>query len=118
MKDETDAVGNTASYVYNAATNTTTTTYPDLGVRSQTFDGYGSLLSETDPLTHTTNYQYFSSHLLKQRTDALGHSASYTYDANGNQTSVTGPLGATSTTTYNPYGGPTRHAGHHPDDHL
>jgi RHS repeat-associated protein len=108
LQDVTDAVGNKTSYRYNLLTNTTVITYPDDGVYRQVTDGYGSILSATDPLTRTTIFSYDSNHNLKTRTNALGHIATNIYDSKGNLTSVTnGAFGAASRTDYNQYGGPT-----------
>jgi YD repeat-containing protein len=108
-----DAVGNTTSYAYNLATNSTTITYPDNGVATMVYDSYGMLLSSTDPLGLTTTNVYDSKHNLTSVTDPLGHVNTYTYDQNGNKTSSTYPATATSTNTtsttaYNQYSEPTQ----------
>ena len=116
LESTTDALGETTSYAYNLATNTTIVTYPPdstgaTGTATMVYDSYGDLLNSTDPLGHTTTSVYDSNHDLISVTDPLGHATTYTYDQNGNQTSVTYPATATSTNTtsttiYNQYSEP------------
>jgi RHS repeat-associated protein len=117
LQSVSDALGETTSYAYNLATNTTTITYPpDAGGNVSTatlvYDAYGMLLSSTDPLNNTTTNVYDINHNLISVTDPLGHTTTYTYDQNGNKTSVTYPATATSknttsSTLYNQYREPT-----------
>ena len=112
-----DAMGQTTSYTYNLATNTTVITYPpdasgNAGKATMVYDSNGDMLSSTDPLDHTTTNTYDINHNLLSTTDPLGHTTSYTYDANGNKTSTTYPATETSTNTtsytnYNQYSEPT-----------
>ncbi|HEX2679781.1 MAG TPA: RHS repeat-associated core domain-containing protein, partial [Candidatus Dormibacteraeota bacterium] len=53
----------------------------------------GELISDTDPLGHTTTYGYDNDARLASVTDPLGHSTSYGYDPNNRSSSVTDPLG-------------------------
>ena len=113
VKSTTDALGETTSYAYNLATNTTTVKYPpdangNTGTALMTYDSYGMLLTSTDPLGLTTTNVYDANHNLISVTDPLGHTNSYTYDSNGNKTSSTYPATAsskntTSYITYNQY---------------
>ena len=58
----------------------------------------GNLLSETDPLGHTTIYTYDGRHNVTSKTDPLGGGYSYSYDSTYSQlTSETDPLGHTTT---------------------
>jgi RHS repeat-associated protein len=117
LQSVSDALGETTSYAYNLATNTTTVTYPsdasdNIGTATMVYDNYGMLLSSTDPLGHTTTNVYDTNHNLLSVTDPLGHTNSYTYDSSGNKTSSTYPATATSTNTtsstvYNQYSEPT-----------
>ncbi|MGD0733384.1 MAG: DUF2341 domain-containing protein [Terracidiphilus sp.] len=117
LQSVSDALGQTTSYAYNLATNTTTVTYPpdasgNAGTATMVYDAYGMLLSSTDPLGNTTTNVYDPNHNLTSVTDPLGHTNSYTYDQNGNKTSATYPATATgtnttSTTQYNQYSEPT-----------
>ncbi len=116
LESVSDALGETTSYAYNLATNTTTVTYPhdaggNIGTATMVYDSYGMLLSSTDPLGHTTTNVYDANHNLISVTDPLSHTNTYTYDQNGNKTSSTYPATPTShnttrTTQYNPYGAP------------
>ena len=118
LKSVTDALSETTSYAYNLSTNTTTVTYPsdaggNVGTATMVYDGYGDVLSSTDPLGHTTTNVYDANRNLTSVTDPLGHVTTYTYDANGNKTSTTYPATATSTNTtsttaYNQYSEPTQ----------
>jgi RHS repeat-associated protein len=109
----TDGLGETTSYAYNLATNTTIITYPadangNTGNATMVYDSYGMLLSSTDPLGDTTTNVYNANHSLVSVTDPLGHVYTYTYDQNGNKNSSTYPATATSTNTtsyfaYNQY---------------
>jgi RHS repeat-associated protein len=117
LQSTTDALGETTSYAYDLATNTTTITYPPdatgaVGHATMTYDSYGMLLSSTDPLSETTTNAYDANHNLISATDPLGHTTTYSYDTNGNRTSTTYPATATSTNTtsstvYNQYSEPT-----------
>jgi RHS repeat-associated protein len=117
LQSVSDALGETTSYAYNLATNTTTVTYPadaggNIGTATMVYDSYGMLLSSTDPLGHTTTNVYDANHNLISVTDPLGNTNSYTYDSNGNKTSSTYPAtltshNTTSSTVYNQYSEPT-----------
>ena len=117
LQSVTDALGETTSYAYNLATNTTAVTYPldangNPSSAVMTYDGYGMLLSTKDPLGLITSNVYDVNHNLISVTDPLGHTNSYTYDSNGNKTSSTYPnitqgVNTTSYTAYNQYSEPT-----------
>jgi RHS repeat-associated protein len=118
LQSVTDSLGETTSYAYNLATNSTTVTYPpdaggNVGTATMVYDSYGMLLSSTDPLGHTTTNVYDANHNLVSVTDPLQHITTYTYDQNGNKTSSTYPATGTSTNTtsytqYNQYSEPTQ----------
>jgi RHS repeat-associated protein len=104
LESTTDGLGETTSYAYNLATDTTTVTHPAdatgaVGTAIMVYDGYGDLLSSTDPLGHTTTNVYDANHDVASTTDPLGHVTSYSYDQNGNRISTTYPATATSTNT-------------------
>jgi RHS repeat-associated protein len=107
LLSETDALGNAFLYEYDLDTRTTILTNPDLGTVTTVRDGYGNVVSRTDPLNQTTTYTYDANHNLLSYTDALSRTTCFTYDDKGNQTSTTDPLRNTRYTTYNRYGGPT-----------
>ena len=54
----------------------------------------------TDPLSHTTTTAYDADGNVISTTDPLGQTTTYAYDALNRQTSVTDPLGHTTTTAY------------------
>jgi RHS repeat-associated protein len=118
LQSVTDSLGETTSYAYNLATNSTTITYPadasgNVGTATMVYDSYGMLLSSTDPLGHTTTNVYDANHNLVSVTDPLQHTTTYTYDQNGNKTSSTyqatgTSTNTTSTTQYNQYSEPTQ----------
>ena len=117
LQSVTDALGETTSYAYNLATNTTAVTYPldangNPSSAVMTYDSYGMLLSTKDPLGLITSNVYDVNHNLISVTDPLGHTNSYTYDSNGNRTFSTYPnitqgVNTTSYTAYNQYSEPT-----------
>jgi RHS repeat-associated protein len=122
LQSVTDAMGNTTSYEYLIATNstensTTTVHYPkdangNPSSAVMTYDSYGMLLSTKDPLGLITSNTYDANHNLTSVTDPMGHTNSYTYDSNGNKTSSTYPnitqgVNTTSYTAYNQYSEPT-----------
>jgi YD repeat-containing protein len=116
LKSVTDGLGETTGYAYDLSTYTTTVTYPpdgsgNVGKATMVYDGYGNLLSSTDPLGHSTTNIYGANQNLTSVTDPLGHTTSYTYDTNGNRTSQTYPgtetsTNTSSTTVYNQYSEP------------
>ena len=55
------------------------------------------MTSTTDPLGHTTTYQYDGLNRQVETIDALGGTSITAYDAAGNVTSTTDPLGHTTT---------------------
>jgi RHS repeat-associated protein len=106
LATDSDALGNIFSYTYDLATRTNTTTLPDTGAVSQTFDARGLVLSETDQLGHTTTHAYDADRNEISRTNPLGEVTTMTYDESGNVTSEADPTG-TKHTTYNPFSLPT-----------
>ena len=118
LQTVTNALNQTTSYAYDLTGQTTTVTYPpdangNVGTATMVYDGYGDLLTSTDPLGLTTTYTYDANHDLLSVTDPLGHTNSYTYDVNGNRASATYPTtptshNTTSYTAYNAYGEPSQ----------
>ena len=64
----------------------------------------GDLLSETDPLGHTTTYTYDHLGELSSETDPDGGVTSYGYDLMGDETSLTDPDDNVTTWTYDGLG--------------
>ena len=108
LQSTVDATGSfTTNFNYNLATNTTYVTNPDSGVITNTYDTYGKLTNQTDPLGYSTVFTYDGNHNILYKADPLSHVISYTYDIKGNQTGVTNALGYTNSKSYNQYGGPS-----------
>jgi len=94
-----------------AGLSATTTGSPR--VWSYTYDGYGQVLTATDPNGKTTTYTYYAatdSDLGKRGniqtiTNAAGHVATFTaYDLNGRPLSISDPNGTVTTLAYSPRG--------------
>ena len=60
----------------------------------------GELHKETDPLGHSTSYEYNSLHELTAKKDALGHTTHYEYNSDGQPSTITNPEGHKTTITY------------------
>jgi RHS repeat-associated protein len=69
-------------------------------------DSY-QLVTETDPQGHHTHREWDRHDRLLSLTDALGHTTRYRYDAAGNRTAVVHPDGTTVRTAFNDLGLPT-----------
>src|SRR5262249_43183956 len=72
LQSDTDALSHVTSYAYDLVAHKTTTTNPDLGVVTQTFDDRGLLLQEVDPLGHATHHTYDGARNELTQTNALG----------------------------------------------
>jgi RHS repeat-associated protein len=117
VQSGTDALGQTWTYTYDLVKNSMTVKFPpdasgNVGSETSVDDGYGMMLSYTNPLGYTSVYTYDANHNRISETDPLGRTTTYTYDSNGNTTSTTYPATATSKnttsyTTYNQYSEPT-----------
>ena len=64
------------------------------------YDLAGNLLSETDPLGHTTTYTYNECNEQTSQTDSDGGVTRYTYDPDGDTLSLTDPDGNETDWTY------------------
>jgi RHS repeat-associated protein len=75
---------------------------PDEAITTYTYDPVwkSEVATITDPLTHTTTFEYDASGNRKSVTDALNHKTSFEYNAAGQVTSVTDPLQHTTTFEY------------------
>jgi RHS repeat-associated protein len=94
-----DALGRATTYAYSAQGNRTTIINPLGGVTSETWSD-GLLQSVTDPLQHTTRYQYDGQRQLIDEVDPLGNRTTYGYDAADNQVTVEDALGRVTTYVY------------------
>lgn len=108
---ETNALGHTIRYTFDANGNQTsrTVTKTTGGVQqslttTNTFDAENRMVAETDPLGATRTMVYNSAGKLASQTNALGQKTTYTYDANARLTSTSYPDGTTESTTYDAQG--------------
>jgi RHS repeat-associated protein len=108
----TDPLGLVTTMNYDPETGNLLSTVADAGssahfnvTRHFTYDGYGRVLTATDPLGVETVFAYDSfENLITQVADSgtgrLNATTQYSYDAVGNRTSRTDPNGNTTTTSY------------------
>jgi RHS repeat-associated protein len=99
---------NTTTYTYNAYGDLTGQTNPLGETTVFTYDDLGNLLTETNPRGEQTRNVYDADNELSSSTAAYGTSVaavtSYTYDGDGHQLSITDPNNKTTTYTYDPRG--------------
>jgi len=78
-----------------------------------TYDGFGQVLTATDPNSKTTSNVYYAANdpdpgkrgNVRTITNPLGHVTTFTaYDTNGRPTTITDPNGTVTTLTYHPRG--------------
>ncbi|HEY0870300.1 MAG TPA: DUF6531 domain-containing protein, partial [Acidothermaceae bacterium] len=100
LTSETDPLGNTTNYLYDANGNRIAVTDALGNTTAFTYDANGNRLSETDPLGNVTGYTYDTNNNMLSQTDPLGHVTTYTYDAHGNRLSQTDAAGGVHTWTY------------------
>jgi RHS repeat-associated protein len=93
---ETDQLGRTTQYAYDARDRRTSVTSPLLNVVSTTYDAASNVKSVTDGLGNTTQYAYDGLNRLVTQTDARSKVMSYAYDPMGNLTAVTDQLNRTT----------------------
>lgn len=123
---KTDPLGNTTTYYFDANGNMVKTVFPDGseeltqinadvrplkitdangGERHYTYNEFGQILTETDPLGNVTTYTYDPRfQKIATITDPRGNIWTNTYDENGNLVTITDPLSCTTTMTYNEKG--------------
>ncbi|OGC90230.1 MAG: hypothetical protein A2W25_15375 [candidate division Zixibacteria bacterium RBG_16_53_22] len=70
-------------------------------VWTKTYDNWGKLLTDTDPLNHITQYGYDKAGVKTRTIDAVNNVTQYSYDARGNIIAVADPYGAVTRYEYN-----------------
>jgi RHS repeat-associated protein len=104
-QSSTDPLDRTTSFVYDANANLTQATWLSgtAGALSVNFayeSAHSQVISASDPLGHTTNFNHDSNGNVVAVTDPLGHQESVTYNSAGQPLSVTDPLGNITTFAY------------------
>ncbi|SJN59482.1 Putative deoxyribonuclease RhsC [Vibrio ruber DSM 16370] len=105
---ETNALGETTAYSYDAWGNITAVTLPDGTVHSYGYNEQGWLTGYTDPLGASWLYEHNSQGDVIQVTDPEGRIWQMSYTERGLQDSVTGPDGSVTRYRYNERGLLTR----------
>lgn len=100
VTDQWDAADKHTTFAWDPATSTSTMTTPRGGTYTDVYSG-NVLVSQTDPVGNTTQYEYDQSDRLIAVQDARGNESDLTYDADGNLTQEHQPNGATYRYTYN-----------------
>ncbi|MDW6093944.1 RHS repeat-associated core domain-containing protein [Vibrio rhizosphaerae] len=105
---ETNALGETTAYSYDAWGNITTATLPDGTVHSYGYNEQGWLTSYTDPFGASWLYEHNSQGELIQVTDPEGRVWQMSYTERGLRDSLTEPDGSVTRYHYNERGLLTR----------
>ena len=90
---ETDANGNTTSYVYDLLDRLEQETDAENQVTGYEYDAVGNLIRLTNPRGFSTDFAYDGDDLLVSITDALSQVWQFEYDAAHNRTDVVDPHG-------------------------
>jgi RHS repeat-associated protein len=104
MIRRTDPLGDSTSYVYDAAGQLVATTDPRGDTTHYGYDADGNQTSVTAADGSVTRYAYDSAGNVISRTDANGHVTRWSYDGDGEKASMTNPIGARWTYEYDPAG--------------
>lgn len=80
---------------------------PSRYTTTYTVNGFGDILTVTDPLGQVTTHTYDRNRNLTAVKDALMHTTTYTYDADNRRTQVTRADTSILTTSYDSYGNVT-----------
>ena len=100
MTQQTDERGDVTNYTIDPTNGDVLAITNALGQTTTQVWSDGLLQSVTDPLGHTTQYQYDSDRRLDLTIDALGGETAYSYDAAGNLATTTDALGRVTQTEY------------------
>jgi RHS repeat-associated protein len=99
----TNALGQIASYTYDANGNRLTATGV-LGTSSFTYNQFGEVLTATDAINGVTTNTYDAGGNLLSVTDALNNTTTFTYDQRGELLTMTNALGKVTTLTWDTSG--------------
>ncbi len=104
-QSKVDALGRTTTHTYDALGNTLTTTRlagtPDAVTTTYTYEPqFNQVKTVTDPLGHTTTFNYDIEGNLVSVTDALNHTTTFATNATGQPASTTTALGQVTQMTY------------------
>lgn len=80
---DTDSLGRTTRFAYDAEGNLTRSTDPAGHTTSIAYDSANQPVSMTDPMGHVTHRTFDTAGRLASVTNALGHATSYRYDDKG-----------------------------------
>jgi RHS repeat-associated protein len=106
ITSETDQLGHTTSYAYDAAGNVDQITRPGGAVTTRDYDGAGNLIAETDPEGGTRSYAYDAQNRLTSFTDERNKTWSFDWDVDDDLVEITDPALETTTFTHNAAGQP------------
>jgi RHS repeat-associated protein len=94
----TDPLGDTTTYTYDVVGRITSSVSPNGNITggnlsqyttTRTFDGFGNVLTVTNPMNEVTTYTYDANENVSSVKDANLHTTTFTYDADNRQTQVT-----------------------------
>ena len=100
----TDKMGRVTLYSYDSRGNLTSTTLVTREgnfTTSLTYDGFGELISVSDPLAHATTFEYDSPGNVTAVIDPLTNRTTYEYDGMGRLTAINDALLRRTSMTYN-----------------
>lgn len=103
MTTHTNALGQTATYTYDANGNVVNATGV-LGSSTFTYDQFGEVLTATDAMGGVTTNTYDAAGNLLSVKDALNNTTTFTYDARGELVTMTNALGKITTLTWDASG--------------
>ncbi len=109
VTSETDALGRTTAYAYDAMGRRVSVTDPAGNISRTMYDAAGNIVGETDGTGAHTTYELTPMGYLASLVDANGQRTAFIRDAKGQATSVTLPSGATESYAYDAAGNQVAH---------